>query len=92
MPYSFLILGRPLLLLPFIFPSIRDFSNECFEKKQPIKCSAIGPSFSFKGILLTPHSKRKHDFVGAKFTARGGVGFRMVGDSGAVTWMQSGPL
>ena len=28
MPSSYLILWRPLLLLPSIFPSIRDFSNE----------------------------------------------------------------
>ena len=30
MPYSHLILWRPLLLLPLVFPSIRDFSNESF--------------------------------------------------------------
>ena len=28
MPSSYLILGRPLLLLPSIFPSIRVFSNQ----------------------------------------------------------------
>ena len=28
MPYSHLVLGRPLLLLPSIFPSIRVFSSE----------------------------------------------------------------
>ena len=54
-------------------------------------CHCLLP-FSFKGIEFIPHNKRKHDIVGAKFTARGGVGSRRERDSAAVTWMQSGLL
>ena len=50
MPSSHLILWHPLLLLPSIFPSIRDFSKEsavCV--RWPDHCS-----FSFSRVLLVP--------------------------------------
>ena len=55
MPSSHLILCRPLLLLPSIFPSIRVFSNE------PVLCIrwlkywsfsfSISPSYEYPGLL-----------------------------------------
>ena len=52
MPSNHLILGRPLLLLPSIFPSIRVFSNESvLHIRWPKYCS-----FSFSIIPLNEHS------------------------------------
>ena len=55
MPYNCLILCHPLLLLPSIFPSIRDFSNE------PFVCTgwpkywsfsfSISPSSEYSGLI-----------------------------------------
>ena len=53
MPSSHLILCRPLLLLPSIFPSIRVFSNEsalCI--RWPKYCSfSISPSNEYSGLI-----------------------------------------
>ena len=55
MPSSHLILWHPLLLLPSIFPSIRDFSNEssvCI--RWPKYCSfsfSISPSGEYSGLI-----------------------------------------
>ena len=54
MPSSHLILWRPLLLLPSVFPSIRDFSNEmsvCI--RWPKYCSfnfSMSPSSEYSGL------------------------------------------
>ena len=55
MPYSHLILCRPLLLLPSIFPSIRVFSNESV---LPIRWPnywsfsfSLSPSIEYSGLL-----------------------------------------
>jgi len=53
MPSNHLILCHPLLLLPSIFPSIRDFSNESLRKE-------ISPGWSLKGLML----KLKHQYFG----------------------------
>ena len=50
MPSNYLILGRPLLLLPSIVPSIRIFSNE---SALHIRCPKYG-SFSFN---ITPSNE-----------------------------------
>ena len=53
MPSSYLILSRPLLLLPSIFPSIRDFSNESFVYIRWLKywsfSFSISPSSEYQG-------------------------------------------
>ena len=46
MPSNHLILCRPLLLLPSIFPSIRVFSNESFLRIKWRKCWSFSFSFS----------------------------------------------
>ncbi|CAI9165506.1 unnamed protein product [Rangifer tarandus platyrhynchus] len=55
MPSNHLILCRPLLLLPSVFPSIRVFSNESV---LPIRCPkywsfsfSISPSSEFSGLI-----------------------------------------
>ena len=53
MPSNHLILCCPLLLLPSIFPSIRDFSNEL---ALPIRCLkywsfSISPSNEYSGLI-----------------------------------------
>ena len=54
MPYNHLILCRPLLLLPSIFPSIRVFSNESVLRiRQPKYWSLsfnISPSNEYSGL------------------------------------------
>ena len=56
MPSKHLILYRPLLLLPSIFPSIRVFSNESVLHRQP-KCwsfsfsFSISPSNEYSGLI-----------------------------------------
>ena len=55
MPYNYLILRRPLLLLPSIFPSIRVFSNESvlcirWSKYQSFSFS-ISPSNEYSGLI-----------------------------------------
>ena len=47
MPPSYLILWFPLLLLPSIFPSIRDISSEYQAFKVPRQCNAFLCSFRF---------------------------------------------
>ena len=53
MPSNHLILCRPLLLLPSIFPSIRDFSNESvLHIRWPKYWSfSIGPSNEYSGLI-----------------------------------------
>ena len=55
MPSNHLILCRPLLLLPSIFPSIRVFSNESFLRiRWPKYCSfsfSISPSNEYLGLI-----------------------------------------
>ena len=55
MPSSHLILCHPLLLLPSIFPTIRDFSNELFLRiSWPKYCSfsfSISPSNEYLGLI-----------------------------------------
>ena len=55
MPFSHLILWCPLLLLPSIFPSIRDFSNEsavCIRwPKYCSFCFSISPSNEYSGLI-----------------------------------------
>ena len=55
MPSSHLILCRPLLLLPSIFPSIRVFSNESvLHIRWPKYCSfsfSISPSNEYSGLI-----------------------------------------
>ena len=55
MPSSHLILWRPLLLLPSIFPSTRDFSNEpSFRIRWPKYWSfsfSLGPSSEYSGLI-----------------------------------------
>ena len=55
MPSSHLILGRPLLLLPSIFPSIRVFSNEsalCIRSPKYRSFSfSISPSNVYSGLI-----------------------------------------
>ena len=53
MPSNHLILCRPLLLLPSIFPSIRGFSNE---SALPIRCLkywgfSLSPSNEYSGLI-----------------------------------------
>ena len=52
MPSSHLILWRPLLLLPSIFPSIRDFSNETAVRIRWPKYFSFSISFSNKYLGL----------------------------------------
>ena len=47
MPTSYLILWFPLLLLPSIFPSIRDISNEYQAFQVPMQCNTFLCSFWF---------------------------------------------
>ena len=55
MPSSHLILWRPLLLLPSLFPCIRDFSNEsAVHIRWPKYCSfnfSISPSDEYSGLI-----------------------------------------
>ena len=53
MPSNHLILCRPFLLLPSIFPSIRVFSNELdFHIRWPKYCSfSISPSNEYPGLI-----------------------------------------
>ena len=55
MPSNRLILCRPLLLLPLVFPSIRDFSNELvFCSRWPKYWSfnfSISPSNEYSGLI-----------------------------------------
>ena len=55
MPSNHLILCRPLLLLPSIFPSIRVFSNEsALRMRWPKYCSfnfSISPSNEYSGLI-----------------------------------------
>ena len=53
MPSNHLILCRPLLLLPSIFPSNRVFSNEsAFHIRWPKYCSfSISPSNEYSGLI-----------------------------------------
>ena len=55
MPSNHLILCRPLLLLPSIFPNIRVFSNESvFRIRWPKYCSyslSISPSNEYSGLM-----------------------------------------
>ena len=53
MPSSHLILWCPLLLLPSVFPSIRDFSNELFVHIRWPKywCFSISPSSEYSGLI-----------------------------------------
>ena len=54
MPSNHLILYRPLLLLPSIFPSIRVFSNEPFRIRWPKYSSfsfSISPSNKHSGLI-----------------------------------------
>ena len=55
MPSTHLILCRPLLLLPSIFPSIRIFSNESalrirWPKYWSFRCN-ISPSYEYSGLI-----------------------------------------
>ena len=56
MPSNHLILGRPLLLPPSIFPSIRVFSNEsalCSRWPKYWSCSSsISPSNEYSGLIF----------------------------------------
>ena len=56
MPSSHLILGRPLLLLPPIPPSIRVFSNESTLRMRWTKCwsfsFSISPSNGYSGLIF----------------------------------------
>ena len=55
MPSNYLILCRPLLLLPSIFPSIRVFSNEsalCIRWPKYWSCSfSVSPSSEYSGLI-----------------------------------------
>jgi len=55
MPFNHLILCRPLLVLPSIFPSIRVFSNESvLHIRWPKYCSfsfSINPSIEYSGLI-----------------------------------------
>ena len=55
MPSSHLILGRPLLLLPLVFPSIRIFSSEpVLHRRWPKYWSfsfSISPSSEYTGLI-----------------------------------------
>ena len=55
MPSNHLILCRPLLLLPWIFPSIRVFSNESVLRIRWPKCwsfsFSISPSNEYSGLI-----------------------------------------
>ena len=52
MPSNHLILCRPLLLLPSIFPSIRVFSNESIlHIRWPKYWFSIGPSNKYSGLI-----------------------------------------
>ena len=55
MPSNYLILCRPCLLLPSIFPSIRDFPNEsALRIRWPKYCSfsfSISPSNEYSGLI-----------------------------------------
>ena len=79
MPSNHLILYRPLLLLPLIFPSIRVFSNESvlsirWPKYQKFSCS-ISPSNEYSGLIslqskglskvFSNTTVQKHQFFGA---------------------------
>ena len=54
MPSSHLLLCRPLLLLPSVFPSIRDFSNElALHIRWPKYWSfSISPSNEYSGLIF----------------------------------------
>ena len=51
MPSSHLILCRPLLLLPSIFPSIRVFSNESVLRIRWSFSFSISPSNEYSGLI-----------------------------------------
>ena len=53
MPSNHLILCRPLLLLPSVFPSIRAFSNESFLRIRWTKCwsFSVSPSNVYSGLI-----------------------------------------
>ena len=51
MPSNHLILCRPLLLLPSIFPSIRVFSNESVLHIRNF-CFSISPSHEYSGLIF----------------------------------------
>ena len=54
MPSNHLILCHPLLLQPFIFPSIRVFSNKsvlCIRWPKYWSCSYISPSNEYSGLI-----------------------------------------
>jgi len=55
MPFNHLILSRPLLLLPSIFPSISVFSNESVLHIRWAKCwsfsFSISPSNEYSGLI-----------------------------------------
>ena len=54
MPFKHLILQSPLLLLPSIFPSIRDFFNELGVRRWPKYWSSnfsISPSNEYTGLI-----------------------------------------
>ena len=53
MPFNHLILCRPLLLLPSVFPSIRVFSNElALRIRWPKYCSfSFSPSNEYSGLI-----------------------------------------
>ena len=78
MPYSYLILCRPLLLLPSIFPSIRVFSNEsvlCIRWPKYWSFSfSINPSneyselISFRIDLILKESPLKLDLLAVQGT------------------------
>ena len=54
MPSNHLVLCRPLLLLPSVFPSIRVFSNESLHIRWPIRWSfsfSISPSNEYSGLM-----------------------------------------
>ena len=54
MPSNYLVLCRPLLLLPSIFPSIRVFSNElCLHNRWPKYWNfSISPSNEYSGLTF----------------------------------------
>ena len=55
MPSNHLILSRPLLLPPSVFPSIRGFSNESVLRIRWLKCwsfcLSISPSIEYSGLI-----------------------------------------
>ena len=58
MPSNYLILCRPLLLLPLIFPSIRVFSKESVLRLRWPKCWSFSISPTFLGMVVNPRKKQ----------------------------------